>query len=187
MPEDKKIETADELLDLFNDLERLKDYRYSQPVVSDSGINNEKFHMELPYEAIKKIVEECRDKFLAAVPEEERSIVTWEHVGSTSIKGMPGTMIPDALVILPQYPPSKTIIQAFLDSGYYFSSSSALDLKNLRWFLVFTDGNNVGLEKVSLGNDNFLGRTVEGPQADGTRGPREQQISEHPVGHQGHV
>ena len=53
---------------------------------------------------------------------------------------MPGAMMPDALLILPQYPPSKTIIQAFLDSGYYFSSSSSLDLKDLWWFLVFTDG-----------------------------------------------
>jgi len=140
MPGDKKLETADELWDLFNDLERLKGYRYSQPIVSDSGINNEKFHMELPYEEIKKIVDDCRDEFLAAVPEEERSCVRWEHVGSTSIKGMPGAMMPDALLILPQYPPSKTIIQAFLDSGYYFSSSSALDPKDLWWFLVFTDG-----------------------------------------------
>jgi hypothetical protein len=33
---------------------------------------------------------------------------------------MPGTKFPDALLIIPAFPPSKAIIQAFLDSGYYF-------------------------------------------------------------------
>eukprot|EP00090_Calanus_glacialis_P031007 TRINITY_DN5066_c0_g1_i2.p1 TRINITY_DN5066_c0_g1~~TRINITY_DN5066_c0_g1_i2.p1 ORF type:complete len:218 (-),score=70.33 TRINITY_DN5066_c0_g1_i2:56-709(-) len=140
MPGDRKLETADELWDLYNDLERLKGYKYTQPIVSDSGINNEKFHMELPYEEIKQIVEDCRDKFMSAVPEDEKASLRWEHVGSTSIKGMPGAMMPDALLIVPQFPPSKGVIQAFLDSGYYFSSSSGLDPKDLWWFLVFTDG-----------------------------------------------
>ena len=70
MTENKKLHTAEELLELFNDLERLKsktfmqsplneakslslDYRYSQPVISESGIDNEKFHLELPFEEIK--------------------------------------------------------------------------------------------------------------------------------------
>jgi hypothetical protein len=44
---------------------------------------------------------------------------------------LPGAMMPDALV----FPPSKGVIQAFLDSGYYFSSSS-----DLWWFLIFQDG-----------------------------------------------
>ena len=59
----------------------------------------------------------------------ERAGIQWEHVGSTSIKGMPGTMMPDALIITPEFPPSKAVIQALLDSGYYFSSSAALDQK----------------------------------------------------------
>merc|ERR550519_1965982 len=53
---------------------------------------------------------------------------------------MPGAKMPDALLILPEFPPSRGVIQALLDCGYYFSSSSALDLKDLWWFLVFTDG-----------------------------------------------
>ena len=73
MPGDAKLETADELYDLFGDLERLKNYKYTQPVVSDSGIDNEKFHLELPYEDIKAVVEKCRDEFMAALPENERS------------------------------------------------------------------------------------------------------------------
>ena len=32
------------------------------------------------------VVEKERDRFLANVPESERSTVRWEHVGSTSIK-----------------------------------------------------------------------------------------------------
>ena len=140
MPGDKQLETAEELLELFNDVERLESYQYSQPVISESGIDNEKFHTELPYEDIKKIVEDCRDTFLAAVPEKERSDLRWEHVGSTSIQGMPGTMMPDALLIIPEFPPSKGVIQAFLDCGYYFSSSSSLDVRDTWWFLVFHDG-----------------------------------------------
>ena len=88
----------------------------------------------------RSIVEDCRDKFLAAVPESERSGLRWEHIGSTSIKGMPGTKFPDALLVIPEFPPSKGVIQAFLDSGYYFHGSSALDVRDLWWMLVFTDG-----------------------------------------------
>ena len=90
----------------------------------------------------RSIVENCRDKFLAAVPESERSGLRWEHIGSTSIKGMPGTKFPDALLVIPEFPPSKGVIQAFLDSGYYFHGSSALDVRDLWWMLVFTDGRN---------------------------------------------
>ena len=90
----------------------------------------------------RSIVEDCRDKFLAAVPDSERSGLRWEHIGSTSIKGMPGTKFPDALLVIPEFPPSKGVIQAFLDSGYYFHGSSALDVRDLWWMLVFSDGRN---------------------------------------------
>ena len=69
MSENQKLETAEELYGLFSDLERLKNYKYTQPVVSDCGIDNEKFHLDLPYDEIKAIVESCRDEFLAAVTE----------------------------------------------------------------------------------------------------------------------
>ena len=139
MPGDKKLETADELHELFSDPERLKNYRYSQPVISDT-VDNEKFHLDLPFDEIKAIVESCRGKFFAAVPEGERSGLKWEHVGSTSIKGMPGTMMPDSLIIVPEFPPSKGVIQALLNCDYYFSSSAALDPKDLWWMHIFTDG-----------------------------------------------
>ena len=91
----------------------------------------------------RSIVEGCRDKFLAAVPESERSGLRWEHVGSTSIKGMPGTKFPDALLLVPEFPPSKGVIQAFLDCGYYFHASSHLDVRDLWWMFVFTDGTHL--------------------------------------------
>ena len=93
----------------------------------------------------RTIVEDCRDTFLSAIPEAEKSSLRWEHVGSTSIKGMPGTKMPDSLLIVPEFPPSMGVIQAFLDSGYYFSSSSSLDVKDLWWFLVFHEGNYLEL------------------------------------------
>jgi len=136
----QKLTTAEDLHALFSDPARLKSYRYTQPVTSDCGIDNEKFHLELPYDAIRAKVEECRDAFLAAVPEQERSGLVWEHVGSTSIRGMPGTMMPDSLLIVPEFPPSKPVVQALLDCGYYFSSSAALDPQDLWWMLVFTEG-----------------------------------------------
>merc|ERR1712209_188079 len=111
MPGDAKLETADELVELYNNPENLKAYKYTQPIVSTKGINNEKFHMELPYQEIKSIVEKCGEDLFAAIPPEERAGLRWEHVGSTSIEGMPGAMMPDALLILPSFPPSKAVVQ----------------------------------------------------------------------------
>merc|ERR1711864_13012 len=88
----------------------------------------------------KKIVEDIGDSLFAKIPENERANLRWEHVGSTSIEGMPGAKMPDAILILPQFPPSLGVIQALLDTGYYFSSSSHLDIRDLWWFLVFTEG-----------------------------------------------
>merc|ERR1711962_1511069 len=140
MPGDAKLETADELVELYSNPEKLKAYKYTQPIVSTKGINNEKFHMELPYQEIKSIVEKCGADLFGAIPLEERAGLRWEHVGSTSIEGMPGAMMPDALLILPSFPPSKAVVQALLDCGYYFSSCSHLDPQDLWWFLVFTSG-----------------------------------------------
>merc|ERR1712227_492465 len=136
----QKLNNVDDLLNLFNDSERLKSYRYSQPVVSECGIDNEKFHLDLPYEEIRDIVGNEKCRLIAALPENEKDDLHWEHVGSTSIKGMPGTMMPDALILLKQFPPSRGLVQALLDCGYYFSSSSQLDAKDLWWFLVYTEG-----------------------------------------------
>ena len=34
---------------------------------------------------------------------------------------MPGTKMPDAMLIIPEFPPSETVVQALLDSGFYFT------------------------------------------------------------------
>ena len=47
----KKLESPEELLSLYNDLDRLKKYKYFQPVVTT--IDNEGFYMDLPYDEIK--------------------------------------------------------------------------------------------------------------------------------------
>ena len=87
------------------------------------------------------------------VPVNERKYLKWEHVGSTSIKGMPGSLMPDALLIIPEFPPSKAVIQAFLDSSYYFSSSAFhLDIRDLWWFFVFTDGNYLTFTSINFTN-----------------------------------
>ena len=64
----------------------------------------------------------------------------WEHVGSTSIPGMPGTKMPDALLLIPEFPPSRAVISALLKTGYYFGSLAPLDTKDLWWFRNITDG-----------------------------------------------
>ena len=161
MPGDPKLETADELHALFSDIERLKNYKYTQPA-GNPNVNNEEFHLELPFEEIKSIVQAHGDRFMAAVPANEREALKWEHVGSTSIKGMPGTKMPDALLIVPEFPPSKGVIQALLDCGFYFSSSAALDLRDLWWMYIFTDGPLDGHKLVLhiVTEDNVAGKIL---------------------------
>jgi GrpB-like predicted nucleotidyltransferase (UPF0157 family) len=135
-----KLETAEQLVRLFNDHDWLQTYHYAQPLVSSTGVDGKKFHLELPYQEIVQVVEEVRAGLFARIPPAERVALRWEHVGSTSIEGMPGTKMPDALLILPQFPPSLGVVQALLDTGFYFARKSFLDDKDLWWFLVFTDG-----------------------------------------------
>jgi len=136
-----KLETAQELFDLFSDEQKLKAYQYTQPVQDlPSGFSNETVYFDLPYEEIREIVMQKKEELFSKIPDDEKDALVWEHVGSTAIKGMPGTKFPDALLILPAFPPSKNVIQAFLDCGYYFSQSSHLDARDLWFFYVFTDG-----------------------------------------------
>jgi len=136
-----KLETAQELFDLFSDEQKLKAYQYTQPVENlPEGFSNETVYFDLPFEEIREIVLQKKEEFFSKIPDDEKDTLVWEHVGSTAIKGMPGTKFPDALLILPEFPPSKNVIQAFLDCGYYFSQSSHLDTRDLWFFYVFTDG-----------------------------------------------
>ncbi len=49
---DDKLETAEELFELFNDSDKLKNYKYAEPVVG-STIDPEEFHLELPFKDIR--------------------------------------------------------------------------------------------------------------------------------------
>lgn len=49
---DDKLETAEELFELFNDFDKLNKYKYAEPVIG-SIINPEEFHLELPYKDIR--------------------------------------------------------------------------------------------------------------------------------------
>ena len=51
MSTEEKLTSADELVELYNDIERLRKYKYFQPVTTTT--NNEGFYMDLPYERIK--------------------------------------------------------------------------------------------------------------------------------------
>jgi len=133
-----KVENAEDLQKLFMDAEKLVVYRYHEPV-PDAALADF-FHLELPYEDIKKYVVDQGESILSKLSEEERTQVQWEHVGSTSIKGMPGTKQPDALLIIPSFPPSLSVIQAFLDNHYYFGHPSFLDKQDLWFFKNIKEG-----------------------------------------------
>ena len=49
---DDKLETVEELFELFNDFDKLNNYKYAEPVIG-STINPEEFHLELPYKDIR--------------------------------------------------------------------------------------------------------------------------------------
>jgi hypothetical protein len=47
------------------------------------------------------------------------------------LQGMPGTKFPDALLLVPRFPPDKEVIQAFLDCGYYFRYASIIQINSI--------------------------------------------------------
>lgn len=127
-------QTAAGLIEVIKDRAQLKDYAHNEVVDKPEGFNNEEFIMDLPYDGIKGFVEYQKETVLSKLSAEERGKVEWQHIGSTSVKGMPGTMMPDALLFIPEFPPSEAVVQALLDSGFYFSRSSPLDVEDL-WFI----------------------------------------------------
>ena len=55
---DEKLVTAEEIFELFNDFDKLKNYKYADPVIG-STINPEEFYLELPYEDIRWKYQMC--------------------------------------------------------------------------------------------------------------------------------
>ena len=50
-------------------------------------------------------------------------------------QGMPGTMMPDALILIPEFPPSESVVQALLDSGFYFGQQTFFYIRITRVFI----------------------------------------------------
>merc|ERR1712002_1296619 len=69
--------------------------------------NVEDFYEDLPYEILSKYIEDLGKEYLSKFSEDERKSQRWEHVGSTSIPGMPGFKHPDGLIIFEEFPPTK--------------------------------------------------------------------------------
>lgn len=119
--DDTAVQNADDLIALFSDENRLKEYDFNEAISAKFHKGNaaEEFHTELPFEEIGAIVQE--EKALIFSNLKGSPAPQFEHVGSTSIKGMPGMLLPDGLLMEENFPPSKGTIQALLDSGWKFS------------------------------------------------------------------
>ena len=93
---------------------------------------NDVFHMNVPYHEIKKIIRRNQDAiFQNLSPDAKKPI--FEHVGSTSIKGMPGSLSPDILVLEETFPPSRSTVAAILGAGFSFKSIAPHDPSDF-WF-----------------------------------------------------
>ena len=130
----KEEHSVDDLMKIFTNPEELKKHAFT-----GTGIHKHKakdiFHMEVPYDEIKKIVHKYRDAiFQHLSPEAHKPI--FEHVGSTSIKGIPGSLWPDVLVIEKTFPPSRSIVAAILAAGFSFKSVAPHDPEDL-WFWMY--------------------------------------------------
>ena len=75
------------------------------------------FFVNIDYEKVKKEVEKISD-FLKMVF--GNKLVKVEHVGSTSIKNMPGTAISDLIVYVDPFPPSNRSLAILDSSGFKF-------------------------------------------------------------------
>ncbi|KAL5251747.1 hypothetical protein ACHWQZ_G014790 [Mnemiopsis leidyi] len=128
--------TADQLYDMILHPETLKSYPGFKLALEMGIANNMAFYHDLPYEEIKQFVGEEKEAIFRNIPAEivADNEVTWEHVGSTSIKGMPGTLFPDSLILYKKYPPPREVFEALMSSGFVFIGAGPLDPADL-WFL----------------------------------------------------
>jgi len=113
--------TADDLIRIFNDPEgELLNYTFSladSPKCKADDI----FCMDVPYDAIKAMVDEVRQQFFQHF-DSNITAPAFEHAGSTSIKGMPGSLTPDILIIEEKFPPSASTVRAIVACGFQFVS-----------------------------------------------------------------
>jgi len=133
--------TADDLIRVFNDPDgELHHYDFN---INDAPPVELDFIMELPHDRIKAFVEKVKQDILNNFDSDELRRPRFEHVGSTAIKGMPGTLSPDAMVIEKQFPPSASTIRAILAAGFRFKSVAPHG-KNDYWFMKPIPADDLG-------------------------------------------
>jgi len=129
---------VDELFAIISDKEKLKAYQNEDfgKLRQSMASKPVDFIENLPYEEIRSFVEERKDDIFSKLDENERRKTKWEHIGSTSIRGMPGTKNPDACLIIENFPPSKEILKALQDSSFHFVGRAAhMSDDHDLWFL----------------------------------------------------
>ncbi|KAL5251745.1 hypothetical protein ACHWQZ_G014790 [Mnemiopsis leidyi] len=151
--------TNDQLYEMIQDPEKLKSYNMEKKVIAGMGGHMEFIH-DMPYDEIKQFIGEEKEAILSNIPAEivADNEVTWEHVGSTSIKGMPGTLFPDSLILYKKYPPPREVFDALMSAGFDFYGAGPLHSADL-WFLkkVQREGTRIdgGLFKIHLTPSDF--------------------------------
>jgi len=79
-----------------------------------------------------------KEMLFAHMKKDDTEVPRFEHVGSTSIEGMPGTKMADIALICNTFPPQPSIVEALLQNGWKFISVSAFDL-NTFWFTKYVE------------------------------------------------
>ena len=134
MAAEGKKQSVDDLMKIFSNPEELKKHVYTGTWVKQHKASDI-FHMDVPYDEIKEIVLRHRDVIFQNLDPDAKKPV-FEHVGSTSIKGMPGSLSPDILVVEETLPPSRSTVAAILAAGFEFQSVAPHDPEDL-WFWKF--------------------------------------------------
>ena len=147
----------DDLVRVFNDPAELSNYKFgkSSGVPSSTETTKEMFHMELPYDEIKKLVEKERDAIFEHLNPTAPSKLVFEHVGSTSIKGMPGSLCPDCLLVEESFPPSISTLNALLQAGFRFSCIAPHDDADY-WFSKDIPDGVLSGSNLSVGRNGLL-------------------------------
>jgi len=131
----------DDLVRVFNDPAELSNYKFGKSGIPASAkTTRELFHMEVPYDKIKQIVEKEREAIFEHLDPIAPFKPVFEHVGSTSIKGMPGSLCPDCLLVEESFPPSRSTLNALLQAGFHFSSITPHDDADYWFFKDIPDG-----------------------------------------------
>ena len=131
----------DDLVRVFHNPAELSNYKFEKSgTPTSTKTTRELFHMEIPYDQIKQLVEKERDAIFEHLDPSAPTKPVFEHVGSTSIKGMPGSLCPDCLLVEESFPPSRSTLNALLQAGFHFSSIAPHDEADYWFFKDIPEG-----------------------------------------------